>query len=85
MSFRVSSVFARLIYRPKVNNVGKSHNMPVDFEETPKDEMKDIVNINVHATLKVTHAILPSMVKRQAILDNLVYIITLTFHSDAMV
>jgi 17beta-estradiol 17-dehydrogenase / very-long-chain 3-oxoacyl-CoA reductase len=56
--------------KPKVNNVGKSHNMPVDFEETPKDEMKDIVNVNVHGTLKVTHAILPIMVKRQAILYN---------------
>jgi 17beta-estradiol 17-dehydrogenase / very-long-chain 3-oxoacyl-CoA reductase len=44
--------------------VGKSHNMPVYFEDTPKDELEDIVNINIGATLRVTKAILPGMVER---------------------
>ncbi|KAF4620334.1 hypothetical protein D9613_000358 [Agrocybe pediades] len=48
-----------------VNNVGKSHNMPVYFAETPEDELTDIVSINVTATLRVTHAILPGMVQRK--------------------
>ncbi|KAG6837808.1 hypothetical protein H0H93_016176 [Arthromyces matolae] len=48
-----------------VNNVGKSHSMPVYFSETPKDEMTDIVAINVNATLRVTHSILPGMIRRK--------------------
>ncbi|KAJ3508039.1 hypothetical protein NLJ89_g5970 [Agrocybe chaxingu] len=48
-----------------VNNVGKSHAMPVYFIDTPKDEVKDIVSINVNATLRVTYAILPGMVQRK--------------------
>ena len=47
-----------------VNNVGKSHNMPVYFAETPKDEMVDIVAINVNATLRTTHIVLPGMIER---------------------
>ncbi|TEB37438.1 3-ketoacyl-CoA reductase, partial [Coprinellus micaceus] len=48
-----------------VNNVGKSHSMPVYFVDTPKDELEDIVSINVNATIKVTYAILPGMVQRK--------------------
>ncbi|KAF9268743.1 3-ketoacyl-CoA reductase [Marasmius fiardii PR-910] len=48
-----------------VNNVGKSHNMPVYFAETPKGEMADIVAINVNATLRMTYAILPGMIQRK--------------------
>nr|WHE05770.1 3-ketoacyl-CoA reductase [Flammulina filiformis] len=48
-----------------VNNVGRSHNMPVYFSETPKDEMDEIVAINVNATLRVTHTILPGMIERK--------------------
>ncbi|KAG6920030.1 hypothetical protein DXG01_010098 [Tephrocybe rancida] len=47
-----------------VNNVGKSHVMPAYLVDTPKDEMTDIVAINVNATLRVTYAILPGMVQR---------------------
>lgn len=47
-----------------MNNVGKSHNMPAYLVDTPKDEIKDIVAINVNATLRVTYAILPGMVER---------------------
>ncbi|KAF6760181.1 3-ketoacyl-CoA reductase [Ephemerocybe angulata] len=48
-----------------VNNVGKSHSMPVNFVDTPQDELKDIPAINVDATIRVTHAILPGMVQRK--------------------
>lgn len=48
-----------------VNNVGKSHAMPAYLVDTPEDEMKDIVQINVNATLRVTHAVLPGMVQRK--------------------
>ncbi|KJA20003.1 hypothetical protein HYPSUDRAFT_68770 [Hypholoma sublateritium FD-334 SS-4] len=48
-----------------VNNVGKSHNMPAYLIDTPKDEIKDIVAINVNATLRVTYAILPGMVEHK--------------------
>jgi len=38
--------------------------MPVYFAETPKDEMVDIVAINVNATLRTTHIVLPGMIER---------------------
>ncbi len=36
-----------------VNNVGKSHNMPVTFAETTEEEMEDIIEINVVSVLRV--------------------------------
>ncbi|KZV63046.1 3-ketoacyl-CoA reductase [Peniophora sp. CONT] len=47
-----------------VNNVGKSHEMPTDFIETPKEEMHDILAINVQATVRVTALVAPGMVSR---------------------
>jgi hypothetical protein len=38
--------------------------MPVDFVDTPTQEMNDIVTINVNGTLRVTHMVLPGMVQR---------------------
>jgi len=48
-----------------VNNVGKSHAMPVYLVDTPLDEMRDIVSVNVTATLRVTYAILPGLIQRK--------------------
>jgi short-subunit dehydrogenase len=54
-----------------VNNVGKSHAMPAYFHETPKDEIDDIVTINVKGTLRVTYAILPGMIQRSVLLAQM--------------
>ncbi|KAI0958402.1 hypothetical protein AcV7_004233 [Taiwanofungus camphoratus] len=48
-----------------VNNVGKSHQGPVDFAEAPTQEVEDILTINVNATVRVTKMILPGMVQRK--------------------
>jgi 17beta-estradiol 17-dehydrogenase / very-long-chain 3-oxoacyl-CoA reductase len=48
-----------------VNNVGKSHDIPVSFLETDDAEMEDIITINVKGTLKVTKVIAPGMVSRR--------------------
>ncbi|KAJ1025209.1 hypothetical protein NDA16_002713 [Ustilago loliicola] len=48
-----------------VNNVGKSHNMPVNFAETAEDEMEDIIEINVLSILRVSRMIIPGMVQRK--------------------
>ncbi|KAL9600326.1 MAG: hypothetical protein Q9219_003276 [cf. Caloplaca sp. 3 TL-2023] len=44
-----------------VNNVGKSHDIPVPFIETDGKEMRDIINVNVHGTLLVTSLVAPLM------------------------
>ncbi|KIL65897.1 hypothetical protein M378DRAFT_186262 [Amanita muscaria Koide BX008] len=61
----LSAAFEGLNIGVLVNNVGKSHAMPAYFIDTPQDEIKDIVTINVNATLRVTHAVLPGMVQRK--------------------
>ena len=48
-----------------VNNVGRSHDMPVPFVLTEKKEMTDIININVLGTLRVTQIVVPGMVQRK--------------------
>ncbi|SJX64896.1 related to 17-beta-hydroxysteroid dehydrogenase [Sporisorium reilianum f. sp. reilianum] len=48
-----------------VNNVGKSHNMPVTFAETAESEMEDIVEINVVSVLRVSRMVVPGMVARR--------------------
>ena len=50
--------------RIAVNNVGRSHEMPTDFVETPESEMHDILAINVIATTNVTALVAPGMVSR---------------------
>ncbi|KAF9528479.1 3-ketoacyl-CoA reductase [Crepidotus variabilis] len=48
-----------------VNNVGKSHAMPAYLVDIPKDEIKDIVSININATISVTYTVLPLMIKKK--------------------
>ncbi|KAF8828785.1 hypothetical protein HHX47_DHR3000024 [Lentinula edodes] len=53
------------LHSATVNNVGKSHAMPVYLVDTPKEEMADIVSINVNATMRVTYSVLPGMIQRK--------------------
>ncbi|KAF8515357.1 3-ketoacyl-CoA reductase [Hysterangium stoloniferum] len=48
-----------------VNNVGKSHEMPVDFVDTPDDEIANILQININSTLRVTKIVLPKLIERK--------------------
>jgi len=48
-----------------INNVGASHDFPVMFTETPEDEMKAIIKINVTGTLRITRLLAPGMVQRK--------------------
>ena len=48
-----------------VNNVGRSHEIPTDFIDTPKIEIHDIIAINVTTTAGITALIAPGMVARQ--------------------
>lgn len=47
-----------------VNNVGRSHDIPVYFDEAPAAEIDDILEVNIHATLKVTKMVLPTLLRR---------------------
>lgn len=42
-----------------VNNVGRSHSIPVSFLDTPEDELHDIMTINNTVTLKITRVVVP--------------------------
>ena len=48
-----------------INNVGKSHDVPVTFAETMDQEMQDIININCRGTLIVTQMVIPGMMQRK--------------------
>lgn len=55
--------------------------MPVYFHETSREEMSDIVALNVNATLRVTYSILPGMIKRYGRMYSLLTRKKLLFHS----
>lgn len=59
-----------------VNNVGKSHEIPTDFVETPEKEIHDILQININSTLNVTSIVLPGLIARYV--DNLFPVIWLS-------
>lgn len=48
-----------------INNVGKSYDEPMFFQDLPDQDSADIVEININATLKVTKLVLPGMVARK--------------------
>ncbi|KAK2759517.1 hypothetical protein FQN54_002996 [Arachnomyces sp. PD_36] len=48
-----------------VNNVGKSHNIPVPFVQTPDEELEDIITINCLGTLRTTKIVAPGMIQRK--------------------
>lgn len=48
-----------------VNNVGKSHDIPVPFTQTAQQEMEDIIALNCVATLRVTQIVALGMVERR--------------------
>ncbi|KAL8789161.1 MAG: hypothetical protein Q9213_001268 [Squamulea squamosa] len=48
-----------------INNVGKSHDIPVSFIETEEQEMRDIININCLSTLLTTSLVAPKMVAQK--------------------
>ncbi|KAG2069964.1 NAD(P)-binding protein [Suillus decipiens] len=48
-----------------VNNVGKSNAIPTYFVEAAEQESVDIVTVNVNATIRVTHAVLPGMIQQK--------------------
>ncbi|QSZ31861.1 hypothetical protein DSL72_001430 [Monilinia vaccinii-corymbosi] len=48
-----------------VNNVGQSHQIPVPFTQSPKEEIRDIITINCTGTLRVTQIVAPGMVQRK--------------------
>jgi 17beta-estradiol 17-dehydrogenase / very-long-chain 3-oxoacyl-CoA reductase len=48
-----------------INNVGKSHEMPVDFVETTQQEIDDILTVNINGTLRTTSIVLPGMISRK--------------------
>ncbi|KAG0055366.1 hypothetical protein BGZ89_002369 [Linnemannia elongata] len=48
-----------------VNNVGTNHEIPTPFEQETDKIVKDIVEININAAMKVTKIIVPHMVARK--------------------
>lgn len=57
----LESLFAGKKIAILINNVGQSHYIPVPFDSTERQELENIININCHATLRVTQMLLPHM------------------------
>ncbi|KAI9795114.1 MAG: hypothetical protein M1816_000136 [Peltula sp. TS41687] len=62
---KLKSVIDGLDVAVLINNVGKSHEMPVSFIETSRQEMTDIIMINCLGTLRLTQIVAPKMVARK--------------------
>jgi len=55
-----------------VNNVGRSHDIPVYFDQTPQKEIDDILQINIHGTLAITKLVMPFMlIKKKGLILNI--------------
>ncbi|KAK0547805.1 hypothetical protein OC846_003829 [Tilletia horrida] len=48
-----------------INNVGKSHDHPEFFHQTDEEEIRQIVEININATMRVTKIVVPGMIDRK--------------------
>jgi len=48
-----------------VNNAGVSYNYPMQFEEVSFSRVNSIMEVNASALVKITHAVLPGMLKRK--------------------
>jgi len=47
--------------RVLVNNAGRGHEMPTEFKDVEREEMEEIVGVNVCGVLRVTKDVLPFM------------------------
>jgi NAD(P)-dependent dehydrogenase (short-subunit alcohol dehydrogenase family) len=52
-----------IVHVCEVNNVGRGHSVPNAFIETPWSEINDIITINVRGTLRITHLVVPTMIR----------------------
>ena len=48
-----------------VNNVGMNHSLPIPFAEETVEVLDNIINVNIGATVKMTHMLLPSMLSER--------------------
>ena len=62
---RFASIIKELDIAILVNNVGRSHDIPVPFVQTPIQEIENIITINNLATLRITQLVAPGMVARK--------------------
>ncbi|KAH8081421.1 putative 3-ketoacyl-CoA reductase [Filobasidium floriforme] len=66
------SAYSKWIAQPEVqvgvlvNNAGVSHSMPVSFAETTLEEMDNILQVNIHATLLLTRLTLPHLLTKKS-------------------
>ena len=47
-----------------MNNVGRGHTIPAYLVDMPREEITDVVAVNVNSTVQVTYAVLPGMVQK---------------------
>ncbi|KAF9585785.1 hypothetical protein BGW38_000761 [Lunasporangiospora selenospora] len=48
-----------------VNNVGTNHEIPTPFEQETNEIMKNIVEVNINAAMKMTKIVVPQMIARK--------------------
>lgn len=60
---QIKEVVSKLPVTVLVNNVGRSHSIPVPFLETEDSELRNIITINNTATLKITQAVAPAILE----------------------
>ena len=62
---KLKSLVEELDIAVLINNVGKSHDIPVSFVQTRSEEMQDIITINCTGTLRTTALVAPGMISRK--------------------